>query len=218
MPFLKLICALSICLGVLRAEPLDTILVLEMSEGTEHATDRIRPRAFPEDDRAAVIGFLRSPQLLQPLTEDHDRLAAALRRAGARAGGAIVQAGKVSSASGVTAGVGAALHEALSQFSQDAPSDRRRAVLIIFGTEDPSLGARLDTLKAALSNVHARLYAVAVHRIDPRQTPLNPRPGVNYPFPTRTAQLLSELAAASGGRVYKRNWTLKEVLAEARRP
>jgi hypothetical protein len=33
-----------------------------------------------------------------------------------------------------------------------------------------------------------------------------------------TARLLSQLAQESGGRIFRRNWDLKEILAEARRP
>jgi hypothetical protein len=39
-----------------------------------------------EEDRVGVIGFFERAQLLQPLTEDRDEFAAALRRAALRIG------------------------------------------------------------------------------------------------------------------------------------
>jgi hypothetical protein len=222
MALLKLTCVLAISLGIfcaqLCAQPLDTMLVLEMSEGTEHATGLIRPRAFPEDDRAGVVGFLSTAEVFQALTEDRDKLAAALQRAGFRAGGAIVQGGRVATVSNVTAGVGAALFKACGEFGAQAATERKRAIVIVFGSEDPSLGAQLGSLKALLSSAGIRLYAVAVQRIDPHGSPLSPRTGVSYPFPVMTARLLSELAGESGGRIFQRNWDLKKILAEAHRP
>lgn len=214
----QLACGLVISLGVLCGQPLDTMLVLEMSEGTEHATGLIRPGAFPEDDRAGVIGFLRTAQVLQPLTEDRDRLAAALQRAGFRAGGAIVQGGRVGTASNLTVGLAAALYKACAELGEPGSSERKRAIVVVFGSEDPSLSSHLDALKATLGTANARLYAVVVQRTDPHDSPLSGRNGVSYPPPVLTAQLVSELTAESGGRIFKRNWDLKKLLAEARKP
>ncbi len=61
----RLTCLLLLSLACLRAQPLDIILVLEMSPGTEQAIGLIRERAFQEDDRAGVIGFSRTAQVLQ---------------------------------------------------------------------------------------------------------------------------------------------------------
>jgi hypothetical protein len=217
MAILRIAVAFGVSLGVLCAQPLDTMLVLEMSEGTEHATGLIRPRAFSENDRAGVIGFLRTPQVLQPLTEDRARLAAALQRAGFRAGGAVVQGGQVSSASNIMVGIAAALFQACAELGE--PTDRRkRAIILVFGSDDATLSGNMDSLKATLATAQARLYAIAVQRSDPNVPPLSPRTGVTYPFPVLAAQLLSELAEQSGGRLFKRNWDLKKILAEARKP
>lgn len=218
MTLLRLAAGLAVSLGVLCGQPLDTMLVLEMSEGTEHATGLIRPGAFPEDDRAGVVGFLRTAQVLQPLTEDRDKLAAALQRAGFRAGGAIVQGDRVKTASNLSVGVAAALFKACGEVGEGGASERKRAIVVVFGTEDPNLSTHLDALKAMLSAASARLYAVAVQRIDPHESPLSGRTGVSYPFPVTTVQLMSQLAGESGGRVFQRNWDLRKILADARKP
>jgi hypothetical protein len=218
MTIARLACALALSLGVLCGQPLDTMLVLEMSQGTEHATGLIRPGAFSEDDRAGVIGFLRTPQLLQPLTEDRDKLATALQRAGFRSGGAIVQGGRVRTASSTTAGLAAALLRACSEFGPGDPAGRNRAIVVVFGSEDPGLRPQLGALRSTLAAANARLYAIAVQRSDPNAPPLSPRTGLWYPFPVMTARLMSQLADEFGGRVFERNWDLKKILAEARRP
>jgi hypothetical protein len=223
MAIVRLIAAWAILAGSLYAQSLDTMLVLEMSEGSEHATGLVRPRAFPEDDRAGVIGFLRTAQVLQPLTADRDKLAAALKRAGFRAGGAVVQGGKVGTVSSLTVGLTAALFKACGEFGQPggeepAGGGRKRAILVVFGTDDPSLSSNLNALKATLRTAQARLYAVAVQRSDPNAPPQSPRIGVNYPFPVMTARLLSQLAEETGGRVFERHWDFKKILAAAHRP
>jgi hypothetical protein len=218
MTIARLAGLLVLSLGVVLGQPLDTMLVLEMSEGSEHATGLIRPRAFAEDDRAGVIGFLRTAEVLQPLTEDRNKLAAALQRAGSRAGGALVQGGKVRTASSVTAGLSTALLRACSELGQEDPAGRNRAILVVFGSEDPGLHTRIGAIRSSLAAAHARLYAIAVQRSDPNAPPLSPRTGVTYPFPVVTTRLMSELVEEFGGRVFERNWDLKKILAAARQP
>lgn len=210
--------AWAILAGALCAQSLDTMLVLETSEGSEHASGLIRPRAFSEDDRAGVVGFLRTPRVLQPLTNDRDKLAAALKRAGFRAGGAVVQGGEIATVSSLTAGLTAALFKACGEFGEPIDGSRKRAILVVFGSDDPSLSSNLGALKATLRTAQVRLYAVAVQRSDPNAPPQSPRTGVNYLFPVMTARLLSELAEETGGLVFERNWDLKKILAGARRP
>jgi hypothetical protein len=205
-------------LGVLCGQPLDTMLVLETSAGTEHATGLIRPGAFSEDDRAGVAGFLWHAQVLQPLTADRAKLAAGLRRAGFRAGGAVVQSGKVVTPSNTTANLSEALLEACGEFGPGDPAGPNRAIVVVFGSEDPGLRTHLGALRSALAAAKVRLYAVAVQRSDPNAPPMSPRKGLTYPFPVMTTRLLSELAEEFGGRVLQRHWDLKKILAEARRP
>ena len=66
------------------AQGLDIMFVLETSSGTEQQIGLIRPRDLKEDDRAGVIGFTGTVQLLQPITENREDLAKALQRAGIR--------------------------------------------------------------------------------------------------------------------------------------
>jgi hypothetical protein len=64
------------------AQGLDVMFVLETSPGTAQQIGLIRPRDLKEGDRAGVIGYTRSVQIFQSLTEDHEALAKALQRAG----------------------------------------------------------------------------------------------------------------------------------------
>jgi hypothetical protein len=208
-------------MGILCGQPLDAVLVLEMSPGTEQAIGLIRTRALQEDDRAGVIGFSRTAQVLQPLTEDRDKLDAALQRSGVRAGVAVggLDRGRISSNG--TVDLAGALSKACNEFGEHGSAERQRAVIVLFAGEDPNLSARLDTLQAALSAVSARLYAVVVQRTNAFESPGTPRTGVSpfpIPSPVITAQLMSQLTEESGGRIYKSNWGLKEILAAARKP
>ena len=57
------------------AQGLDVMFVLETSPATAQQIALIRPRGLKEGDRAGVIGYTRSVQMLQSLTEDHEALA-----------------------------------------------------------------------------------------------------------------------------------------------
>ncbi|MEX2264130.1 MAG: hypothetical protein WD696_19410 [Bryobacteraceae bacterium] len=214
MTVLRLVCVSLLSLGVLCGQPLDSMLVLETSPGTEHTTGLIHPRAFEGAGRAGVIGFQRTARVLLPLTEDRDELADALQRAGVRVG---VGMGGVQINSNLTVDLVAALKQACGEFGRDDSTERKRAVIVFFGSEDPNLSANLDTLKAALSGADARLYGIAVQRVAGRETPVD-RWTRTYPFPAITARLMSELAEESGGKIFKSTWDLRKILAAARKP
>jgi hypothetical protein len=78
------------------------------------------------------------------------------------------------------------------------------------------LAAHLDSLDVTLRAANARLFAVVIQRVPEQNFPRGPSRG-SYPFPVMTAQALSRLATESGGRVFNRNWDLKEILADARK-
>jgi hypothetical protein len=209
-----LICC-AVFAGSLAGQALDVMFVLETSPGTEQTIGLIRPKDLKEADRAGVIGFVTAPQVIQPLTDDRERLATALRRAGIRI--TIGLGGGQGTPLNLPADLAGAIHLACRELDQGDGAVRKSAVLVFFTSEDPSLSARLDSLKLDLRAAKARLFAVVIQRVLPPQVP--GRPDIHsYPFPTMTAQLLSELATASGGRVFKRNWDLKEILTEARKP
>jgi hypothetical protein len=162
-----------------------------------------------------VIGFMRSAQVLQPLTENRAELSTALRRAGTRVtvglGGR--QGGLIDS----TVDLAGAIRQACSEFDRSDPAERKRVIIVFFTSEDPALSARLDALKLSLRGNKARLFAVVIQRVSAPEFPA--RPGMDsYPFPAITAQFLSQLATDSGGRIFKRNWDLKEILTAARKP
>ena len=217
----RLACALLISLGSLCAQPLDVMLVLETSLGTERTTGLIHPRVLREDDRAGLIGFHRTAVLLQPLTADREELAAALQRSGARAGIIVGGRGSEPLNSNPAVDLVAALKEACREFGRLESNERKRAVVVFFAGEDPNLTAQLVALGTALSMANARLYGVVVQRVDAPGPPGIPRTGpaqLPAPAPLMTARLLSQLAEESGGRIFRRNWDLKEILAEARKP
>jgi hypothetical protein len=221
MPLARQACLLLLFLGGLCGQPLDAIFVLEMSPGTEQAIALIRTRALEEDDRAAVIGFSRTAQVLQPLTEDRDKLDAALQRSGLRAGVAVggPERGRISLNEMVD--LAGALSKACNEFGERGSAERRRAVIVLFAGEDPNLSARLETLQAALSAVNARLYTVMVQRTNAFERPGTPRIGPSsfpMPSPVITAQLMFQLTEESGGRIYKGGWDLKKILDAARKP
>jgi von Willebrand factor type A domain len=202
-------------LGVISGQGLDVMLVLETSPGTEQTIGLIRPKDFKESDRAGVIGFVRSVQVLQPLTEDREQLATALQRAGTRV--TIGLGGGPGGSMSSTADITGAIQQACREFEESDAAGRKPVVIVFFTSDDPALSARLEMLKRSLRAAKARLFAVVIQRVLPSALP--GRPGVqSYPFPTITAQFLSQLATDSGGRIFRQTWDLKEILAEARRP
>jgi hypothetical protein len=190
------------------------MFVLETSPGTEQTIGLIRPRDLKESDRAGVIGFMRSAQVLQPLTESREELATSLRRAGTRI---TVGVGRPGGLIDSTVDLAGAIRQACSEFDRSDPAERKRVIIVFFTSEDPALSARLDALKLSLRAAKARLFAVVIQRVAAPEFPA--RPGINsYPFPAITAQFLSQLASDSGGRIFRRNWDLKEILTAARKP
>jgi hypothetical protein len=197
---------LPLFLAHLWGQGLDVMFVLETSPGTEQQIGLIRPRDLKENDRAGVIVFTRSAQLLQPLTENREELAKALQRAGIRIGigiGAAFQAPR-----GDTVDLSGALRQAFREFGDGGLEGRKRVILVLAASEDPRLAGNLDSLKTMLAASEARLFAVAITR-SARRT---------YSFPVMTAQLLNQLAKDSGGRVFRGAWDLKTILAAARKP
>lgn len=192
--------------------PLETMLVLEATPGTEQAIGLIRPRVFQEGERAGVVGYARTAQMLQPLTADRDALAEALRRAGVRV---VVGVGGAPLDAIMTVDVTGAIRKACDAFGPQSEDDRR-AVVVWFQNEDPRLGANLDGLKTRLRAAGARLYAIVIPRAPTAPNALF-RTGP-APAPVMTAQYLSDLAAASGGRIFRQHWDLEEILEQARRP
>jgi hypothetical protein len=200
------------------AQGLDVMFVLETSPGTEQQIGLIRPRDLKEGDRAGVIGYTRSVQMLQSLTEDHEALAKALQRAGisvtiglysgpSPVGGRGSPAG-VQTVQGDTVDLSGALRQALRELGGRGSDVRKRVVIVLAAHEDPTLGENLDSLKALMAEVRTRLFAVAITVVSGRV----------YSFPVMTAQFLDQLAKDSGGRVFRGAWDLKSILAAARKP
>jgi hypothetical protein len=198
----------------LLGQALDVMFVLETSPWTEQTIGLIRPRDLKESDRAGVIGFTKPAQLLQPLTESREELATALRRAGTRIMAGVGRPGGLTNS---TVDLAGAIRQACSEFDRSDAAERKRAILVFFTSEDPALSARLDSLKQSLRAAKVRLFAVVIQRVVAPEFPA--RPGMDsYPFPAMTAQFLSQLIIDSGGRIFKRNWDLKEILTVARKP
>jgi len=180
------------------------MFVLETSPGTEQQIGLIRPRDLKEDDRAGVIGFTGTVQLLQPITANREELAKALQRAGIRISiGAhfqSVQTGVVD--------LSGALRQAFREFGDARAAGRKRVIIVLAASEDPRLAGNVDSLETLLAASKARLFAVAITRGF----------GRTYSFPAVTAQFLDQLAKGSGGRVFRGGWDVKSILAAARKP
>ncbi len=200
------------------AQGLDVMFVLETSPGTEQQIALIRPRDLKEGDRAGVIGYTRSVQMLQPLTDAHEALAKALQRAGTRITVGLYSGqspvggrGSLAGVQGVprdTVDLSGALRQALRELADGDSDVRKRLVIVLAAGEDPTLGDNSDSLKALLASGRTRLFAV----------PLTVVSGQAYSFPVITAQFLDQLAKDSGGRVFRGAWDLKSILAAARKP
>jgi hypothetical protein len=200
------------------AQGLDVMFVLETSPGTEQQIALIRPRDLKEGDRAGIVGYTRSVQILQPLTEDHEALAKALQRAGMRITASVYSgpspaAGRgslpgVQSVQGDTVDLSRALRQALRELGDSGSEVRKRVVIVLAANEDPTLGDNLDSLKALVAAGRTRLFAIAITVVS----------GRGYFFPVMTAQFLDQLAKDSGGRVFRGAWDLKSILAAARKP
>ncbi len=198
------------------SQGLDVMFVLETSPGTEQQIGLIRPRDLKPGDRAGVIGYTRSVQMLQSLTEDHEALAKALQRAGMRITVGIGRSPadgrgslpEVQAVQGATVDLSGALRQALRELGDRCSEVRKRVVIVLDAGEDPTLGDNLDSLKALMAAGRTRLFAVAITVVSGR---------VNS-FPVITAQYLDPLAKGSGGRVFRGAWDLKSILAAARTP
>ena len=193
------------------------MLVLEASPGTEHINSLIRAKVLRDGDRAGVIAFQQRTDVLQPLTSDRERIDDAVRRAGSRISGSVGPGNGVPYNINVTVDLSSALQQACAELDTDASAERRRVIVVWFGSDDLNLSRRLDSLKTAVGTSNARLYAIAVQRASTQPSPLGPpRVKASYPFPVLTARLMSELIEQFGGRIYNRNWDLKQILEDAR--
>jgi Mg-chelatase subunit ChlD len=188
-------------LAVAQSPPVEVMLVLETSPGTEQAIGLIRARAFQQADRAGVVTVNgRAVQVLQTPTGDHDAIDAALQRAGIRV---TANVGRVQINGAMTVDLASAIQQACEQLRRGEFEKHRRGVVVLFGSEDPGLSTRLDGVKTALQAADARLYAALVDR--------------GALVPVLTAQLMKELAEGTGGKIYRRGWELKEVVKELRK-
>jgi len=200
----RLLACLPLFLADIWAQGLDVMFVLETFPGTEQQIGLIRPRDLKENDRAGVIGFTRSVQLLQPLTYDRQDLAKALQRAGTRISiGVHFQA-----TPGGSVDISGALRQAISEFGDRSPEGRKRLIVALVASRDPGLAGNLESLKALLAASEVRLFAVAITLVSGRA----------YSSPGITAEFLNQLAKSSGGRVFRGGWDLKSILAMARKP
>ncbi len=221
--FRRLLLAAPLCLS-LQAQPLDLVFTLETTPGTEQATGLIRPSELGDHDRAGVVAFHRSAELALALTAEKERLRRKLEEVGAYVGVAIgINDGAPLNRS-FTVNLAEAIGKAGTELSS-SPSDRKRAILVFYAGEDPSLAAHMEALETMLESNKIRLYGVLVFRTDmtgPAGMPSIGRPGVRRPEPIQspivTTRLLSRLAKRSGGKVFETNWRLHKILESARRP
>ncbi|MBI1356898.1 MAG: hypothetical protein GC160_21370 [Acidobacteria bacterium] len=211
--------------ALLPAQPVDLMFALETTPGTEQATALIQPKDLGPDDRAGVVAFKRSASLIGPLTQNQDKLSAALEEAGVRIGVAVgVNSGAPLNRS-FTVSVAEAIQEAAAEISKHGFPARQRAIVLFFAGEDPDLSAHMDALESLLASAEIRLYAVLVYRTGIAAPPgMPPLAGTRQPAPAPvstpalTAHWVSKLAKRSGGKLYRSNWAMGKILASARKP
>ena len=186
------------------------MLVLDTTPGAEQATDRIRPRDFGEDVRVGVLSARAPATLLQPLTADTKKVAAALQKAGFRVGatfgGRSVQQSQQLDLAG-------ALSQAAVQLN--GSSAPHKAIIVVFAGEDRNLLGAAARVRSALAASGARLFAV----VTPRTAQQGVRPNIGDGMPSlTTTQVLADLAEESGGQIYRGAWTMKDLLTAATTP
>ena len=204
---------LAICASHGHAQTLDVMLVLDTTPSAEQATDRIRAKAFGEDVRVGVMSAVSPVRVLQELTADKKKLADALQKAGVRIGASL---GNVAVNQGQHLDLAEALSAACLQLRESEGAQRKRAIIVVFAGDDRGLPAAAYRLKTALEASHARLFAVPVTRYMTSRSTMPPK--ADFPFPVVTAQILSDLAEMSGGRIYRQAWDIKDIVKEATRP
>jgi hypothetical protein len=193
------------------------MLTLETSAGTEQAIGLLNKPALQRGDHAGVIGVNgRNTRVLQSLTDDREALASALQRAGFRIG---VGIGGAQIDASLTVDLVTSITKACEELKRSGLTESKRAVVVLFGSEDPELRSQLAVLKAVLTSTDTRLYAVVIDRsANERAIPPGRVVRTLHPFPALTAQLVSELAEYSGGRIFRSAWDLREILKEIRKP
>lgn len=203
---------------------LDLVLLVENTPGMQSSFSPADVQQLRSDDRTAVMSFSTKTRVIQPFTNDEKKVQAALRRS-------------VTHGFGPTwpprspkALVFRALRDAAREF-QSLPFDatRRRAVILIFGTDDESQAPSLDELKREFAAAQIHLYAIAVRRHDfahaghsrietpptiPGRTP--PVPTDRAPLPLLTLRVLRQLADASGGQASSDEATAHDLIGQVR--
>lgn len=216
-PNLGLLIIAGMALGnTLTAQPLDVMLILDTSAGTEQSTDRIQPKFFGASDRVGAISAAPPSRLLLSLTGDKKRLGDTLQKAAWRIGGTV---GRVAVTQNPTLDIAGAIAKACEQFSEAAEGPGKKVIIVVFAGEDRALPMAAPRLRASIDAVHAKLIAILVTRTPVDAGPSRlPRTIPGPIVPVLTAETLAELAQLSGGRIYRQAWDLKDVLKEARRP
>jgi len=203
---------------------LDLMLLLENSPGMQSGFSPADLQQLRSGDHTAVMTFSTKTRLIQPFTNDQNKIQAALRRSVPHGFG---PTGPHRPPKALVYG---ALREAAREF-QSLPADatRRRAVVLIFGTDDESQTPSLDELKSDFAMAQIRLYAIAVRRHDfahardsrietpptiPGRTP--PVPTDRAPLPLATLRVLRQLADASGGQASSDEATAQDLIGHVR--
>lgn len=201
--------------AVAQERPFDLILALDTSPGTEQSIGLLNRRAFELRDRVGVVSISgANVRLSQPLTENREILASALQKAGSRVG--IGFGGAQISFKG-SIDIATTLDKACKEIDQNG-QHKNRAILLLFGTEDPGLESHLSGLGSLLKTTGTHLYVVAINRDANQQTRRSTMSVPTLPrFPGLTAQLMSDLAKRSGGQIYRGAWDLRDIVKDIRK-
>ena len=173
-----------------RSVPMDLILLLDASASMRdqmpvvHEAARGFLRILRPGDRGAVVAFSDKVQVMQDLTEDRERLEAAISS---------------------TEGAGAtalhnALYVALKQFgrrAQQAGDVRRQAIAVLSDGEDTSSLVSFEDVVGLARRVGVNVYTIGL-----RSEPASLRRGTSHALFSESEYSLKSLARETGARAF----------------
>ena len=157
--------------------PRSLLLLVDSSSSMDEEMSDVRQalekfvRELPPQTSVELVDFDVRPKVLQPLTGDGDRVAAAVKRL--RGGGST----SLYNALYVT-------FRQLPVFPSGMPSELLRTVLVVSDGDDTSSLVAFDTLLDAVTRSHTQIHAIGLHASEreheqphtPTKTPRNPIP------------------------------------------
>lgn len=194
--------------------PIDAVVLIEESPRTRIQRIEIR---FTEGDRMAIMTFNSRTHLKLRFTDNPAQIARAIHAPW-------LGVSMFSTKADPHIHVLDAIAKANALFSETPAPERRRAVILLFSSEDENSKSNIDQLHAALVKTGTKLALAAIDGETPisddeklSQAPV-PRPGppqirvTRYPIPDRTMELLRPLTTYT----QRNSWNLDKLLDSIR--